>query len=142
MIVKLANDETEYIAKYLEVHAYVNNDQWGITLVDDTSDIDGKLIPCRNGSSWCPIIDLDTATIINWNDGVEAYIGYKIGDRGVYVFKDAYNKVIVEITNEYVPDILCPAGICYGDQIKMHISKKGVIHNWDFKKNYYITQCN
>lgn len=94
-------------------------------------------MPCIKGDYWCPIINIDTGQIINWENGVEADIHYKVCDDGIYTIKDENNNVI--ITKEgYVPDCLCPDDEGYGDYIIMNINKDGFINKWkpdfeDFK---------
>ena len=99
---------------------------------------DGDLAPCKVGSVWCPIIDIDNGVITNWNKGVKAEIHYKVCDNGCYYLKDNVNNVILSIEQDYVPKILCPKDNGWGDYIIMDIDENGKISDWkidieDFK---------
>lgn len=91
---------------------------------------DGDLVPCKVGSVWCPIIDIDNGVITNWNKGVKAEIHYKVCDNGCYYLKDNVNNVILSIEQDYVPKILCPKDNGWGDYIIMDIDENGKISDW------------
>jgi len=44
------------------------------------SDGDQGSIPMRSGDEWCPVIDLDDGTILDWPEGITADIDYKVSD--------------------------------------------------------------
>ena len=90
----------------------------------------GELVPCKIGSLWCPIIDIDNGIITNWKHGVKAEIHYKVVDNGSYYLKDSNGNVIASIEQDYVPKILCPKGNGYGDYIIMDVDENGKISNW------------
>lgn len=91
---------------------------------------DGELVPCKIGSLWCPIIDIDSGIITNWKHGVKAEIHYKVVDNGSYYLKDSNGNVIASIEHDYVPKILCPKKNGYGDYIIMDVDENGKISNW------------
>ena len=99
---------------------------------------DGELVPCKIGSLWCPIIDIDNGIITNWKQGVKAEIHYKVVDEGSYYLKDSEGKVISSMENEYVPNILCPKESGYGDYIIMDIDENGKISNWKPDISYFF----
>ena len=57
---------------------------WEDATVNGVSDDDGDLIPCREGDSWRPIINIDSGLITNWEKGKDASIHYKVCDDGEY----------------------------------------------------------
>lgn len=119
--------EKEVEIKTLKV--MVEEPGWEDATVNEIEDTDGDRIPCRNGNSWCPIIDIDTGIIRNWIKGTTAIIHYKVCDSGTYELLDAEGKTIVKDEN-YVPGIMCPEGNGYGDYIKMKVNEDGQICNW------------
>lgn len=98
--------------------------------VEDTEN--GNNIPCKRGSLWAPIINLDTGIITNWEEGKTASIHYKICDAGSYHIHDVDGNAVLSIENDYVPNMLSPGGDGYGDYIIMDIDKSGKIANWKF----------
>ena len=113
--------------KTLLVNAEVR--YWEDADVDGKEDADGSLIPCRDGDNWCPIIDIETGVIKNWNPGTIANVHYKVCDAGIYKLADAGRVVVKEIEG-YVPNMLCPEGDGYGDYIIMKIDAAGKIDKW------------
>jgi hypothetical protein len=111
--------EREYDVKYINVDAYIGG-----------RDSDESM-PCTDGDRWSPVINIDTGVIMNWEQGVVADICYKVRDRCCYSLEDYQGNVIVEMFDEYVPDILCPEGDGYGDYIIMKIDINGVIAKWN-----------
>jgi hypothetical protein len=49
--------------KRLVVNAEVR--YWEDATVNGKEDVDGTLVPCKNGDNWCPVIDLETGMVIN-----------------------------------------------------------------------------
>lgn len=105
---------------------------WEDAVVDGADDERGK-IPCRKNGLWCPEIEVDTGKIINWTQGVEASVHYKVCDSGFYQLKDAEGNVVGEIDG-YVPSCMSPKENGYGDYIIMDIDAKGIINNWKFSE--------
>ena len=121
----------------LEVKANVR--YWEDSVFNGENDTeDGELVPCKIGSMWCPIIDIDNGIITNWRQGVKAEIHYKVVDEGSYYLKDSEGKVISSMENEYVPNILCPKKSGYGDYIIMDIDENGKISNWKPDISYFF----
>jgi len=102
---------------------------WEDAEVNGVDDENGDLIPCRDGDSWKPIIDLETDIIANWKQGVTADIHYKVCDDGTYKLLDADGNEVVSIDG-YVPDIMCPIGEGFGDYIIMKVDENGQIGSW------------
>ena len=102
---------------------------WEDAEVNGVVDTDGKMIPCRNGDNWEPIIDIETGVITNWKVGTVASLHYKVCDEGIYKLLDITGKAVKKIDG-YVPKILCPKEDGYGDYIIMEINESGRIHDW------------
>lgn len=97
-------------------------------------DQDNPKMPCVTGINdgigwyWCPLIDVETGRIINWEKGVEASIHYKVSDEcGLIIMKGV--NVLYE-DEDYVPEFLCPKEEGYGDYIIMDVDSEGFIKNW------------
>lgn len=121
--------EKEVEAKFLKVYAGVR--YWDDAEINGETDTeDGDNIPCKEGDSWNPIIDLDKGLIINWEKGKIASLHYKVCDAGTYKLTEENGDIIAEYDG-YVPDILCPDGEGYGDYIIMSIDENGYIQNWE-----------
>lgn len=118
----------DFEAKFLKVDAEVR--YWEDASVNGANDTeDGTHIPCKEGDSWKPVIDIDEGRIINWTKGATAHIQYKVCDAGIYEVIDSIGQIIA--TKEgYVPEIMCPADEGYGDYIIMDIDENGVIQKW------------
>ena len=102
---------------------------WEDTNVNGKEDTNGTEIPCRVNDCWCPIIDLETGKITNWDIGKTAKVHYKVCDAGIYTLLDSNGDKVVKIDG-YVPKILCPTKAGFGDYIIMNIDEFGKIANW------------
>ena len=96
--------EKEVEVKYCQVKAGVR--YWDDATVDGADDVDGDLIPCREGELWCPKIDIDRGVIVNWVQGKTANIHYKVCDAGSYYLQDIIGNTILSIEKDYVPNKL------------------------------------
>ena len=103
---------------------------WENATVNGKEDVDGDLIPCRNGDYWEPRIDINTGQILNWMQGTTADIHYKVCDDGKYTLQAA-DGTEIKIKEGYVPDIMCPEGEGHGDYIIMKIDENGMIAGWN-----------
>ena len=101
--------------------------------VNGVEDTEGDLIPCKEGETWMPKIDLATGKILNWKQGTTADIHYKVCDAGTYELLDKDDNVVISIDG-YVPDIMCPEGEGFGDYIIMKVDENGVIAKWNNSK--------
>ena len=119
----------EVDVKFLAVKAGARH--WEDTEVNGVEDADGSLIPFRSGDDWCPKIDIETGTILDWPKGTTAKVHYKVCDDGEYTLLDENNNEIASIDG-YVPDIL-DINEGYGDYIILDIDENGVIKNWNNK---------
>lgn len=122
------------VTKKIEVevvtlHVLAGVRYWIDATVNGVEDVTGELIPCRNGDSWEPVIDLESGRISNWEIGKTADIHYKVCDDGKYLLKDAEGNIVVSLDG-YVPIMMDPDGGGYGDYIIMRIDENGVIANW------------
>jgi len=102
---------------------------WESASVNGVEDVNGDLIPCRDGDTWRPEINVDTGVIINWELGKTADIHYKVCDECGYILRDKSGAAVKVVDNVYVPDTLCPGGDGYGDYI-MQFYDNGKIKNW------------
>lgn len=118
---------TKVPVKYLKADCGVR--YWEDATVDGVEDVNGDLIPCREGDSWKPFINLETGIIENWTKGVTASLHYKVCDEGVYFLLDA-NKAVVKKIDGYVPAMLSPKDSGFGDYIIMDIDADGRIADW------------
>ena len=104
---------------------------WEDATVNGIKDVDGVLIPCKKGDLWCPIIDLDNGTIVNWERGKTAKVHYKVCDSGVYYILDENGDAILQWISDYVPNrFLCFGDTGCGDYIIMEINEDGKIINY------------
>lgn len=117
----------EFDVKTLEVKAQVR--YWEDAEVNGQEDTEGSLIPCRNGDTWEPSIDIETGQILNWVKGKSAKVHYKVCDAGTYTIKGEKGCEI-RMIDGYVPGILSPGGLGYGDYIIMNINEEGFINKW------------
>ena len=115
--------------------------------MNGVEDVDGKLIPCRYENFWIPTINVRTGRIINWEQGKEAKINYKVIDAAQYILHTFLGRKFPSINNEfqyknssvmavyglqgaYVPDWFDLDSDGYGDYIQLTIDKNGYIKNW------------
>lgn len=84
-------------------------------------------------------IDLTELKIIDWPNGVEARVFYKVCDDGTYYLLDE-NKNILAEKNCYVPEILSYIENGYGDYIDMYIDKNGYLYEFPKEKLTYFIQ--
>ena len=98
--------------------------------INGMPDIEENLTPCKQGNLWCPIIDIDTGIITNWEIGKTADIHFKVCDNGSYYIQDSEGNTVLSIEDDYVPKMLCPKSNGYGDYIIMEIDENGQIFNW------------
>lgn len=137
---------TKVPVKYLRARCGVR--YWEDGIINGVQDDDGSRIPCRDGTAddndklgggnWCPTIDLDTGKIEGWPEGTTARLHYKVCDDGDYALIGA-DRTVLKAIKGYVPDIMCPGGMGYGDYVIMRIGPDGVIADWrvnlaDFEK--------
>jgi hypothetical protein len=112
------------------IHVKANVRYWEDATINGVEDENGDLTPCREGDLWCPIIDIDTGIIQNWEQGKKADIHFKVCDQCSYELKDSDNVTHYSVEDEYVPNTLCPKERGYGDYIIMDIDVNGQIKNW------------
>ncbi len=114
---------------YIEVRAEVR--YWEDATVNGAEDSDGKLIPLRDGELWVPVIRLSDGVVMDWPDGFEADIHYKVCDQGEYWLLDEARTRVAKWASYYVPDeFLCHGDNGYGDYIIFRVDADGKIVNW------------
>lgn len=114
--------------KYIEVSANVR--YWEDASLNGEEDTNGT-IPLRNGDAWEPVIELDTGRVLDWPEGTEASVHYKVCDEGLYWLLDADKKRIAKWKSHYVPnDFLCHGDSGYGDYIIFKIGGNGLISEY------------
>jgi len=119
--------EKEFDAKFLQVEAGVR--YWEDASVNGVEDAEGTLIPCRDGDTWSPTIELGTGKIINWEIGKTADIHYKVCDNGKYILQDE-SRDHIKTVEDYVISDLAIGESGYGDYIILKISENGYITDW------------
>lgn len=121
-------DALQEAAAFLEVSAAVR--YWEDATVNGQEDTNGH-IPLRKGENWEPVIELATGRVLDWPDGVEAGIHYKVCDAGEYWLLDAEKRRVAKWKGYYVPDrFLCVGNNGYGDYIIFTIGRNGAIIGW------------
>ena len=128
-ITRTVTDEVDI--RFLKIEAGVR--YWEDATVNGVEDTDGSLIPFRVGDIWNPIIDVDSGCILDWPEGVEAKVHYKVCDAGSYYLSDVNGNVVLHIEDDYVPNSLIPGE--YGDYIIMTINGSGSITEWPSTPN-------
>lgn len=139
------------VRKELRVCAYAKHFDANVThngewIEDDCNDLK---MPCiekdKNNKPvcWCPVIDPVEGKILNWEDGVEAEIGYTVYDQCEleYVLIDGDgNEGVVVKTKGYVPMFLQPREYTFGKNIEMDIAGSGKIYKWsrDMFNNWVV----
>lgn len=121
----------EMNVKKIQVKANIR--WWEDTEINGVEDTEnGANVPCKQGSLWCPLINVETGTIENWETGKTAKVHYKVSDCCGWELLDKDNNIIKSQDDGYVPRTLCPAENGYGDYIIMNIDHAGQIENWKF----------
>lgn len=79
---------------------------------------------------WKPVIDVDNGVILDWPEGVEARVHYKVCDE----FECTIPELGYFKYSGYVPEFMSPSRENYGDYIILNIDKTGKIESWDIDK--------
>jgi hypothetical protein len=115
-------------ARFIEVSAEVR--YWEDGTLNGKEDTAGE-IPLRRGDNWEPIIELHTGQILDWPQGVEASVHYKVCDAGEYWLLNENRERIAKWKGHYVPDaVLCAGSRGHGDYIIFTVSADGKIVKW------------
>lgn len=117
----------EIQVKYLKAECQVRC--WEDSTLNGKDDVNANM-PCAEGNLWSPIINLETGQIINWEEGNEASIHYKICDQGNYYLLDDNQQVVTSVEGNYVIDMMSPREKGWGDYVIMDIDKDGLIDKW------------
>lgn len=117
-------------AVYLLVDAGVR--YWEDCEVNGVEDLNGDLIPFRNGDRWQPVIRLADGHIEGWPARARADVYYKVCDDGVYHLLDGDRQAIAKWKGYYVPDrILCIDEDGLGEYICLRVDCDGRIEGWE-----------
>ncbi|WP_244939685.1 hypothetical protein [Acinetobacter guerrae] len=117
--------------KKIQVKANIR--YWEDTKINGLEDTkNGENVPCKKDGLWCPLINIETGVIENWEIGKTAFIHYKVCDGCAWELLGANNNIVKSKNDGYVPDTLCPAERGYGDYIIMNIDENGLIAKWQF----------
>ena len=118
---------------------YARPISWADTLVNGVSDTpDGNNIPCKFGTSWCPVIEKDTGKILNWKKDTTASIHYELLGALGHEVADEYGEIIVDTIVSSVPKTLSIGTSEYKNTIIMDIDENGVIQDWNFKWEGFV----
>lgn len=116
-------------AEYIEVSAGVR--YWEDATVNGVRDENGTLVPFRSGDLWCPVIRLADGVVMDWPEGMQASIHYKVCDAGEYWLQDGERKRVAKWGGYYVPgEFLCHGDNGYGDYIIFNVGPDGRIAKW------------
>lgn len=116
-------------AAFIEVSAEVR--YWDDARINGKEDTDGTLIPLKEGLLWHPVIRLADGIIMDWPNGTEADIHYKVCDQGEYWLQNDARQRVAKWCGDYVPnDFLCHGDKGYGDYIIFKVDGDGKILNW------------
>jgi hypothetical protein len=129
--------EVEVDVKTLKVRAGVR--YYEDATINGVEDTEGDLTPCKEGENWCPIIEIETGIIKNWEQGKTADVHFKVCDDGNYYLLDKNEEVVLE-KDGYVPDCLAINSNGYGDYIIMKIDENGIIEDWKFDIDDFIEE--
>lgn len=123
--VRLSAVKCEIFARYFE-DSEVNGreDNWEHPAMPCVAEVDNWNE--KPQKAWCPVIDLETGRITNWQKGVTAKIHYKSCDENRLTFYDEDGNVFATYF-DYVPDLLDPYNEGYGDYVIMTIDEDGFI---------------
>ena len=117
-------------AVFLRVEARVR--YWEDTDINGTPDTEkGGRVPMRVGDAWCPRIDLERGSVVDWPPGLVAAVHCKVADRGEYWLQDDEGNDIAKWLSYYVPDAyLCHGDRGYGDYIILNVDGNGCIKDY------------
>ena len=116
-------------ATHLEVEAEVR--YWEDARVNGVEDVNGDLIPGREGEIWKVRIDIAEGRIEDWPEGTEARIHYKVCDAGEYWLADRDGRRLAKWRGHYVPSaFLCHGDSGYGDYIILVVDGRGTIGDY------------
>ena len=114
---------------YLYVEAEVR--YWEDANINGIEDVDGSLVPFRDGAVWKPTINLQTGKVVDWPKGTFARFHYKACDQGEYWLVDKDKVKLAKWNGSYVPDsFLCFGANGYGDYIVFSVDTDGLIKDY------------
>lgn len=123
---------------FVEVNAGVR--YWEDGTINGVEDSDGTLIPLRKGDDWCPVIQLTDGKVLDWPEGVEAEVHYKVCDDGQYWLLNANRERIATWSSSYVPCHFLNCGRS-SDYIVLAIGPDGFIKGWEKPEVNWACEC-
>lgn len=135
---KLTIEQLKSKCKFLKVKAGVR--YWEDSYINGVADVDGVLTPCIVGTNkWQPLINIETGFIVNWEQGKQADIHFKVCDDGEYSLYDSSQRTLISYDG-YVPNCLSIGERGYGDYIILSIDESGKIENWEMDFTEFIEE--
>lgn len=131
------NEKVEKVILFLQVKAGVRH--YEDATINGKEDEDGTLTPCKDGDYWCPLINIETGVIENWEIGKTADVHFKVCDDGEYSLLNPFKEVVIK-KDGYVPDCLSINDRGYGDYIIMKIDEKGLIEDWKYNIDDFLDE--
>lgn len=121
-----------YIALATHLEVDIHAPYWEDAMVGGVDDVDGSLIPGRQGDNWKVRIDLEAGRIESWPAGTTALIQYKVRDEGLYWLTDAKGQRLAKWHGYYVPNaFLCHGDNGFGDYIILDVDAAGLIKGYE-----------
>jgi hypothetical protein len=111
--------------RFLKIEADVR--YWEDARINGEESETGENVPFKAGGAFCPTIDLDNGTVLDWPEGVVADFHFKVCDAGDYHLLDENKNIIASILNNYVPSGVCHGDNGYGDYIIFSVNGSGEI---------------
>ena len=128
----------EFEVKYLQAKCGVR--YFEDATVNGVDDEEGDLMPCMDGmDNWCPLIDIETGQILNWEIGKESSVHYKTVDDNEFTLLDPEKNKVTSIDG-YVISTMRPSGDGDNDYVVMDIDKEGFIQNWYFDLSDFVKE--
>jgi hypothetical protein len=124
MEIKMSNSK----ARFLKIEADVR--YWEDASINGQESEAGDNVPFKVGSTFCPTIDLNSGTVLDWPEGVVADFHFKVCDAGDYHLLDENKNIIASILNNYVPSGVCHGDNRHRDYIIFSVNGDGVIDNY------------
>jgi len=120
-----------HLASVTHLEVSLHAPDWEDAMVGDVDDVDGALIPGRQGDEWKVRIDLKAGRIESWPAGTTALIHYYVRDEGLYWLTDAEGQRLAKWHGHYVPEaFLCHGQQGFGDYIILDVDDAGLIKDY------------
>lgn len=127
---KLALKATKEI-EVITIAVKANVRYWEDATINGSADEDGTLTPFAEGDIWGPKINIEDGVVIDWPEGTIADIHFKVCDGCGFDLLNSAGEVLFTQDDGYVPKLLCPEDVGFGDYIIMKIDANGKINKWN-----------